>query len=92
MAALPSGVSATSTSFVSSASLLRINPAPLSRSLMKILNRIGPRIEPWPTLLIIGLQSDLVLLNCYSTAVDTSNAMGHPTEAFAVELNAVKTL
>jgi len=49
-------------------------------------------IDPWGTLLIIAVQTDLVPFDCYSTAIDASNAMGHPTAAFTLEINTVKTL
>lgn len=39
-----------SSSFVSTAQLLRVHPAPLSRSLKKTLNRTGPRTNSWDTL------------------------------------------
>lgn len=58
----PFGVSATPHSFASTANLLRVHPAPFSRSLMKILNRIGPSIDSWDTLLVTGLQLDFVPL------------------------------
>lgn len=48
--------------FLSSVLLLRVHSNSLSRSIMKKLNRMGPSIEPWGTLLIIDLQLDLVPL------------------------------
>ncbi|KAK4807064.1 hypothetical protein QYF61_018405 [Mycteria americana] len=42
--------------------LPRVPSAPSSRSLMKILNRTGPRTDPWGTLLVTGLQLDFVPL------------------------------
>jgi len=33
-----------------------------SRSLMKMLNRTGPGIDPWGTPLVTGLQPDFMLL------------------------------
>jgi len=59
---------------------------------MKVFNRIESMIDPWGTLLIIAVQTDLVPFDCYSTAIDASNAMGHPTAAFTLEINTVKTL
>lgn len=44
MAAWPSGVSAVSPSFVSSAKLLRVHSIPSCRSLIKMLNKIGPSL------------------------------------------------
>lgn len=52
MATKASGVSATSPSFVSSVSLLRVCFAPSSRLLMKVLNKTGASITPWSTLLV----------------------------------------
>lgn len=47
---------------VSPANLLRVQPVPSSRSLMKMLNRIGPSIDPWGTPLVTGLQLGFVQL------------------------------
>ena len=63
--AQPSGVSATPPSFTSSPNLLRVRSAPSSRSLMKMLNRTGPRFDnyalhpspPLPELLASNLTS-----------------------------------
>lgn len=60
MGARPSGVSVPSPSFVSLTNLLRVHSASSSRSLMKMLIRIRPRIAPWAPLLVIGLQVDFV--------------------------------
>ena len=46
MVAQPSGVSAAPPSLVTSANLLTVHS---SRSLMKMLNRTGPWIDPWGT-------------------------------------------
>ena len=62
MAAQPSGVSATSPSFVLSAKLLRVRSVPSSGSLMKKLNKTGPSTDSWGTSLAAGLQSDSALL------------------------------
>ncbi|GAB0181629.1 hypothetical protein GRJ2_000628200 [Grus japonensis] len=42
--------------------LAGLHSAPSSRSLMKILNRTGPSIDPWTTPLVTGLQLDFVPL------------------------------
>uniref|UniRef100_A0A8C3EYK4 Uncharacterized protein n=1 Tax=Chrysemys picta bellii TaxID=8478 RepID=A0A8C3EYK4_CHRPI len=44
---LPSSISTPPRSLVSSANLLRVQSIPSSRSLMKMLNKIGPRTDPW---------------------------------------------
>jgi len=62
MAAGPSGASATPLSFVLSTDLLRVHSAPSSRSLMKMLTRSGPAVDPWGTQLVTGLQLDFVWL------------------------------
>jgi len=46
MVAQLSGASATLPSFVSSANLLKVHPAPLSRSLIMMLNRLRLSIDP----------------------------------------------
>lgn len=46
----PASVWTSSPSFVSSV-LLRVQPGPSSRSLMKMLKHIGPSVEPWGMLL-----------------------------------------
>ncbi|KAF1440525.1 Zinc finger RNA-binding protein, partial [Pygoscelis papua] len=51
-----------SSQFVSSANLWRVHSAPSSRSLMKVLNRTGPSIDPWCTLLVTSLQLGFILL------------------------------
>lgn len=38
---------------------LRLPSTPLSRSLLKMLNRTGPSIDSWGTMLVTGLQLDL---------------------------------
>ncbi|PKU47282.1 wd repeat-containing protein hypothetical protein [Limosa lapponica baueri] len=45
------------------ANLLRVYLIPLSRSLMKVLNRTGPNTEPWGTPLVTSCQLDLTLFN-----------------------------
>lgn len=59
MVAQPGGLSATPPSFVSPTDLLRVHSF---NQLMKMLNDIGPSIDPWGTLLVISLQMDFVLL------------------------------
>lgn len=59
MVAQPAGLSATLPSLVSPADLLRVHSF---NQLMKMLNDIGPSIDPWGTLLVIGLQMDFALL------------------------------
>lgn len=59
-----SGESATPCSFVSLVHLLRVCSIPFPRSFMKMLNRAEPGIDPWGTLLITGLQLDLLLSAC----------------------------
>jgi len=59
-AAQPAGVSTIPPSFVLSTKLLWTYPAPSATSLTKMLNSTGPRIEPWGTLLVTGLQLDFV--------------------------------
>jgi len=49
-----------SQNLVSSANLLLVHFAPSCRSLMKELNRIGPTIDLWGTLLVTGLQLDFM--------------------------------
>ncbi|KAK4810817.1 hypothetical protein QYF61_008789 [Mycteria americana] len=53
---LPSSRSTLPHNLVSSANLLRVHSIPLSRSLIKILNRTGPNTEPWGTPLVTGRQ------------------------------------
>lgn len=62
MAAQPSGISGIPPSYVSSSALVRLCPASSSRSLMKVLNRIGPSTDPWGALLPPGLQLDFMQL------------------------------
>ena len=62
MAAGPSGISTTPPRFVSSENFLREHSAPSSRSIKKMLNRTGPTIDPWCTLLVTGFQLDFVPL------------------------------
>ncbi|KAK4828690.1 LOW QUALITY PROTEIN: hypothetical protein QYF61_000528 [Mycteria americana] len=62
MAAQPSGVSANPPRFVSPENFLRSHAAPPPRSLMKMLNRTGPNIDPWGALLVNGLQLDFIPL------------------------------
>ncbi|KAK4817624.1 LOW QUALITY PROTEIN: hypothetical protein QYF61_021527, partial [Mycteria americana] len=59
LAFLPSSRSTLPHNLVSSANLLRVHSIPLSRSLIKILNRTGPSTEPWGTPLVTGRQLDL---------------------------------
>ena len=47
-----------SSSFVSSANLLRVHSNSSSRSLMNKLNKTGPSTDPWGTPLVTGLQPD----------------------------------
>lgn len=54
MAAQLSNISTTSPSFMSSANLLRLRSAPLSRPLMKILNKTGPSTHPRDTELLLS--------------------------------------
>ena len=54
MAAQPSHVSATPSSFVSLADLLKVDTIPSSRSLMKILNSTGPSTAPHTFLTGLG--------------------------------------
>ncbi|KAK4832380.1 LOW QUALITY PROTEIN: hypothetical protein QYF61_022235 [Mycteria americana] len=53
---LPSRRSTLPHNSVSSANFLRVHSIPLSRSLIKILNRTGPNTEPWGTPLVTGHQ------------------------------------
>lgn len=62
MTAQPSGVSGSPPRFVSSMNLLRVYTAPSSRSLLKMLSRVGSGIDPWGTPIFIGLQLGFVLL------------------------------
>lgn len=48
--------------FLSSVYLLSVHSTALSRSLMSMLNRTGPRTSPLGTLLVTGLQLDFVPL------------------------------
>lgn len=59
MAAWSSDVSAISYSFVSWGNLLRICSGPLSRWLMKMLNRIRPSTDHWSTPPVTGHQLDV---------------------------------
>jgi len=61
MAEYTSAVSDTPPGFVLSANLLSVHYAPTLRPLMKMLNSSGPSIKPWGTLLVTGIQLDLVL-------------------------------
>ncbi|KAK4828429.1 LOW QUALITY PROTEIN: hypothetical protein QYF61_026525 [Mycteria americana] len=60
LAFLPSSRSTLPHNLVSSANLLRARSIPSSRSLIKILNKTGPKTEPWGTPLVTGRQLDLV--------------------------------
>jgi len=46
---------------VSSANLLREHSIPSSRSLIKMLNKTAPKIEPWGTALVTGRQLDFAV-------------------------------
>lgn len=46
----------------SSVNLLRVQPVPSSKSLIKTLNSICPSIDPWDTLVVSGLQLGFVQL------------------------------
>lgn len=46
----------------SSVNLLRVQPVPSSKSLIKTLNSICPSIHPWDTLVVSGLQLGFVQL------------------------------
>lgn len=59
MAAWPSGLSVSPLGFVLSLNLLGVRSAP---SLVKILNCIGPSIDPWGTPPVTDLQLVFVLL------------------------------
>ena len=61
MAAWPSGISATLPSFVSPANLLRVH-CPVIQVVNEDLNRTGPSVDPWGTLLVTGLQQDFIPL------------------------------
>ncbi|KAK4811045.1 hypothetical protein QYF61_015749 [Mycteria americana] len=56
---LPSSRSTLPHNLVSSANLLRVHSIPSSRSLIKILNKTGPKTEPWGTSLVTSRQLDL---------------------------------
>ncbi|KAK4828634.1 hypothetical protein QYF61_000282 [Mycteria americana] len=56
---LPSSRSTLPHNLVSSANLLRVHSIPLSRSLIKVVNRTSPNTEPWGTPLVTGRQLDL---------------------------------
>lgn len=47
---------------VSTSNLLKVYSIPPSRSLLKMLNKIKSRTDPWATLLVIGLQLDSATL------------------------------
>ncbi|KAK4825193.1 hypothetical protein QYF61_025121 [Mycteria americana] len=57
---LPSSRSTLPHNLVSSANLLRVHSIPSSRSLIKLLNRTGPKTEPCGTPLVTGRQLDLI--------------------------------
>lgn len=59
MVAQPGGLSATPPSFVSPTDLLRVHSF---NQLMKMLNDIGPSIDPWGTPPVTDLQLVFVLL------------------------------
>jgi len=59
MASLPSAVSTTPLSFMSSANLPRVHSFPLSVSLTKMLKSTGLKTRPWQTLLTTGLHLDV---------------------------------
>ncbi|KAM9656072.1 uncharacterized protein ACIBXB_008597 [Morphnus guianensis] len=56
---LPSSRSTLPPNLVSSANLLTVHSIPLSKSLIKTLNRMGPNTEPWGTPLVTCHQLDL---------------------------------
>jgi len=73
-------VSATPSSFVSLADLLKVDTIPSSRSLMKIWNKARCSTNPWGTLLITGLQLDSVLLIslcCWSEGCSGPSELSH---------------
>ncbi|KAK4824371.1 hypothetical protein QYF61_014031 [Mycteria americana] len=59
-ASCPSRESTAPPCLVSSANLLMVHSTPASRSLINILNRTGPRIEPRGTPLLTGCQPDIL--------------------------------
>ncbi|PKU42357.1 rna-directed dna polymerase from mobile element jockey- hypothetical protein [Limosa lapponica baueri] len=91
MAAQSSGVSASPPSLVSSANLLRIHSVLSSRSLINMLNKTGPSIDPWGTPLVTGLQLDpapsittLVVIKSQELMVFTATAS--PQESQTLEV------
>ncbi|KAK4828032.1 hypothetical protein QYF61_022809 [Mycteria americana] len=60
-ASLPSSRLTLLPSLLSSANLLRVHSIPLSRSLIKILKKTGPKTKPWGTPLVTSCQLDLTL-------------------------------
>jgi len=62
MASLPSTVSTSPLSLVSSANLLRMHSIPSPMSLIKMLKSTGPKTVPWGTLLVTSLHLDIELL------------------------------
>ena len=59
MASCPSGVSSAPPNLVSSIDVLRVHSIPLSLSLMKMLNSIGPCTDPRGTPLVTSLHLDI---------------------------------
>lgn len=53
--------------------------SPITRSIMNMLNRIGPNIEPWDTLLATGLQLNFILLTTILWALPFSQLLIHLT-------------
>lgn len=69
MEARLSGLSNTFPSFVSSVNLLRVHSASSSGSLMKMLNRTPPGIDPWGIPLVTSFQLSFVPLMGMSVVV-----------------------
>ncbi|KAK4821248.1 hypothetical protein QYF61_016547 [Mycteria americana] len=61
--------------------LLRAHSIPSSRSLIKILNRTGPKTEPWGTPLVTGCQLDLTPFTTTLWAQPSSQFFTHCTHA-----------
>jgi len=58
MTTFPATVSNAPLSLVPSANMLRLHSTPSSMSLIKMLKSIGPKTDPWGTLLVTGLHLD----------------------------------
>ena len=90
-ALLPSGRSTLPPSLVLSANLLRVHSIPSSRSLIKMLKRSGPSIEPWGTLLVTGHLLDLTPLTATHWAWPSSQCFTqrsvHPSRPWATSFS-----